>query len=405
MDPNNANSNIALLFLNIKSISGGGGAERQFTDFFIHYNAQQENKYKLYYILDRRSFDELKKIGLDKSENVILFPGGFTAFLPKKLLLYLVWNICLPYYIFKYKIRLVHFPSAVISLIPSLTILNWLNIIGAHKLSVVLNICNCYFAHDYFLDANHMYKEYLKRTRFFLKAVKLDGIFSWYQYFVDRSSEMNISGNPIIKAAQYYFVNSAFQPADKTNIVIYAGRMTKWKNPQLFVECVSNLFDNHEKYLTENDWKFEMYGDGPEASNIDRMIEKYNLQHILQRKISYRLVDEFASSRIFVSTQKFENFTSLSLLEAMSAGNAILALDVGETKRIVKDELNGYLFEDSVEGLSKKLLALIKNPEKVQEFAVENRKVATEIQTVENFIYDIENFWNIIITQENPIQA
>ncbi len=76
-------------------------------------------------------------------------------------------------------------------------------------------------------------------------------------------------------------------------------------------------------------------------------------------KIEWDLSKYFNYLRIFESCQNYENFTSLSLMEAMAAGNAIRARYVGQTSFVLKTNENGiYIKPDTVEGLVNSILKL-----------------------------------------------
>ena len=138
------------------------------------------------------------------------------------------------------------------------------------------------------------------------------------------------------------------------------------KRPDWFIKAVSIL--NNDLTLDLSSWKFYLFGDGDLSPIIDEMIKENNLNDIIYRQYSKDLADVFSKSSCFVSTQDFENFPSLSLMEAMSSGNAIIARNVGQTNLLVKDNKNGYLLsEDSPKGLANKIkkYILLSNEDKI----------------------------------------
>jgi glycosyltransferase involved in cell wall biosynthesis len=106
----------------------------------------------------------------------------------------------------------------------------------------------------------------------------------------------------------------------------------------------------------------------------------------------------FARSRLFVSTQAFENFTSLAMLEAMAAGNAVIAEDVGQTREFVRPGENGHLVTSATaDAFADAMADYLRHPERQDAMATESRRVATEVHTIEHFAGDITTFWRDVL--------
>jgi glycosyltransferase involved in cell wall biosynthesis len=81
--------------------------------------------------------------------------------------------------------------------------------------------------------------------------------------------------------------------------------------------------------------------------------------------------------------------------EAMAAGNVIVARNVGQTNLFVKDGVNGYLAtSDNAKGVAEAMMKVIQYPEKNAAMMKESIRLATEVHTPENFIRQIDLFWN-----------
>ena len=106
----------------------------------------------------------------------------------------------------------------------------------------------------------------------------------------------------------------------------------------------------------------------------------------------------FENSKCFVSTQNFENFPSLSMNEAMAAGNVIISRNVGQTKLFVKDGVNGILLKsDNPTGLAKAIKWFINNPSKHSDMAYESVKLTTQVHNFENFKSQMNFIWDQIL--------
>lgn len=88
------------------------------------------------------------------------------------------------------------------------------------------------------------------------------------------------------------------------------------------------------------------YGEGPEKSSLQ---EKY--EHLTQdNKVKFEgfadteiLIDTFAKNHVYVSAASSDG-TSVSLLEAMSAGLACVVTDFPSNREIIKHGENGFIF-------------------------------------------------------------
>lgn len=83
----------------------------------------------------------------------------------------------------------------------------------------------------------------------------------------------------------------------------------------------------------------------------------------------------FSAIDLFVLSSHGEGLP-LVILEAMSAGKAVVATDVGGVREAVQDQQTGLLVpESSPEALAEALLALLGNPERLESFARAAREV------------------------------
>ena len=228
----------------------------------------------------------------------------------------------------------------------------------------------------------------------FFNTTHLDGIFTWYKNFSDFSQNIRICGKPLVRSARFCFVDSdRYKPSVKKHKkIVFAARMVESKRPLLFIHAVNNAVKNNPEIF--NEWHFDMYGDGVLLHEVEKKIISLGLQEWITVHSGKDLENVFAESSIFVSTQEKENFTSLSMLEAMSSGNAIVAFDVGQTRIFVHEGANGLLAHDSLfESISDVLTDLLSRPNDIIKFSKNSRDIVLNEQCALNFINDIENYW------------
>ena len=145
---------------------------------------------------------------------------------------------------------------------------------------------------------------------------------------------INIKKKQILISPNSFILYDNFYPSyPKMNWVIFSARMTENKNPQLLLEAISILRDQG---FTEYDYYF--LGEGSLFTGLSIRKEELKLNNVyFEGGVSDPSI-YLMKSKIFISIQSDNNYPSQSLLEAMASENAIVASDVGETRRIVTDK-------------------------------------------------------------------
>jgi len=167
--------------------------------------------------------------------------------------------------------------------------------------------------------------------------------------------------------------------------IVFAGRFSRQKNPMMFLKSIKNLVDFDHQLID----KIEvlMIGDGDMRKPIEEYIIKNKLNNVVhllgwidQEEVNKILVN----SDIYVNTSIIEGF-SLSVLQAMAAGVAVIATAVPGNRELIDHQVNGWLVSpESVHDLSSALYNLI------------NDKLARD-NLANNALIKIRNYqWNDI---------
>jgi glycosyltransferase EpsD len=97
-------------------------------------------------------------------------------------------------------------------------------------------------------------------------------------------------------------------------------------------------------------WLF-LVGEGEEHDNISKLIEnKKNKQQIKLFGFRTDIPDLLKMSDVFALSSESEGL-GISLLEAMSTGLIVVSTKVTGPIEVIKDSVNGFLVEKSVEGV------------------------------------------------------
>lgn len=363
-----------------------GGAERFFGDLYDYYS-QHDRKVKLYLFCDRQAYHSLRNLNRLKNSSRIVFIPLFSNRFKESLESFL-----LLLKLMLYRIDLLH---CVVYGTHHYHLLSFLK--SAPKWIrpfVTVNIENLNVGLYYGTEkGKSMGLE--RKYGPLLTKLQPDGIFCWYESFRKMCEEKKLlSNNTLIGIARYCFSDtSRFIPAaDKENLIVFAGRMIEGKRADLFVLGVAHFIRTYPD--AARGWRFAIYGEGPLQKDIDDLIESNNLNTYLKRTYIPDLSLVYAKAKCFVSMQDDENFTSLAMLEAMSAGCCIIARDVGQTGYFLRDSKNGFLLKGhTAEDLAEALFHFVSHPENIQAMGQESRRIAIEEHTASNFADEIDQFW------------
>jgi len=387
---------IALVMAVVSDLGGSGGAERLFAA--LHGFLVRSRNDDVTLITAASALTRLQAAGhLSDATGVVTLPLGeqpgrgrigvmrLTAQLLKKTIgqRFDLVHICLPSPIY------VPF-AAFISRLPN-----------AARPRVTLTVIDCTVAPS--LDAappeGTYERQVLDAHLMYATWARLDGLFSWYRAFVEAASRrMPQRANGLVRAARFCFTEpSRFAPApDRDNVMIFAGRLSEQKRPLLFVDAVAAL-RTREPGLIDG-WRFELYGRGLLEQQVEERIAAHGLGGIVRLTHTIDLAPVLTRSRVFVSTQAVENFTSLAMLEAMAAGNAVIAADVGQTSEFVRHGENGLLVAAATpDAFASAMADYLRHPERHASMAAASRALVTDVHTIEHFADDIMAFWRDVI--------
>jgi glycosyltransferase involved in cell wall biosynthesis len=385
---------VGLVLLGAHDLTGGGGAERYFADLFTAYrDAEACRDFDIHLITDPASSRALAGIGRNTSDAHVRVLPSAPAFLRVPVQAFALWRLAL-----SGTFDLIHITLALPRHLPWL----WALHLARRRARLTLNINDSILAHTLLMpDAPTTLSLENLAYRAYFKTAPLDGLLSWYELFVDRLKPRIGNRVRVMKAARFCFVDTArFAPAPQTEKrVVWAGRLIELKRPELFVEAVA-IARAREPAVIDG-WEFLLLGKGPLNGRILRRIDDLGLSRFVTVDHRASIADILACSRIFVSVQDYENFTSLVVLEAMACGNAIIARDVGQTRSFVRDGCNGLLIADATpDALADALIRLLNDTEMQSCFAAESRRITLEEHCAANVLREFDDFWRSVLAAD-----
>lgn len=203
---------------------------------------------------------------------------------------------------------------------------------------------------------------YLSRVPFCVKLTAwliweradiIDSLYAEFVKTVSRRYQHKISISPCS-----FTDTEKFRPAaQKENLILFAGRLIEEKNPMLLVKALILLKQKMPHIL--DGWRVVILGDGFLEQELRNQIVQNELETVVSIERVHCTSEYMQVARIFVSLQRTENYPSQSLLEAMASGCAVIATDVGETRRLVDGETGLLIPNDSPVYLAQTLADLM----------------------------------------------
>lgn len=180
---------------------------------------------------------------------------------------------------------------------------------------------------DYYLAVSHEVKKiYIK---YGLPGEKIKMIYSGIEI---NKNKADIKGENVIDLITKMKNEDGF-------LIGYVARLRKEKGHMLLFKTIKqNLITNSNLILL-------LIGDGPEEKNLKNWVKKNNLE----RQILFLGYQENVTAilellDIYLHASLYEGLSN-SILEAMSAGCAILAIDIPENREILKNGEEGFLVD------------------------------------------------------------
>lgn len=173
---------------------------------------------------------------------------------------------------------------------------------------------------------------------------------------------------------------------NKLNIIC-VGRLHECKGYDRLIVAVNKLSKKEKQKIN-----IEIYGDGLEYEKLQMMIQEFKLNNIitLAGKVEnpYKYIK---GNDLFILCSHFETF-GLVIVESMTLGVPVFALENSNTNNLIKNHENGYITENSDEKLYEGLKYLINNQKLIEkykknvlDYKYDNQEI---IESIENLFSD-----------------
>ena len=193
---------------------------------------------------------------------------------------------------------------------------------------------------------------------------------------------------------------SVFQPASVTAtseeyVVGIVGRIEPFKRQRAFVEIAAKVAAQNKKV------QFHIIGGTLDTSEhrayeceVYQLVVKHGLQEIVH----------FMGHRTDMpkAMQELDLLVTLSagsvIAEAMAAGKPVIGTRLGSTTEMIVDGVTGYIMpSEPIEGITNKIIELVKNPTQSIRIGQRARKYAEEAFDVETHVQKVEDIYNQLL--------
>lgn len=131
-----------------------------------------------------------------------------------------------------------------------------------------------------------------------------------------------------------------FRPIKKEKTLLYAAaRLEENKNPMLLMKAVCLC----QQHIRRNGYRVIVLGKGQYETEMKSYILQNQLSDFVEMAGYERTSKYLPSAEVFFSLQKYENYPSQSLAEAVACGCYSIITDVGDSRKCAKEEFAAFV--------------------------------------------------------------
>ncbi|NQT32164.1 MAG: glycosyltransferase [Candidatus Omnitrophica bacterium] len=179
---------------------------------------------------------------------------------------------------------------------------------------------------------------------------------------------------------------------DDEILITSVASLTEKKGQKYLVEAAADIVKEHSNV------KIMLVGKGPLKNKLEEDARRLNLSSsIVFLGVRHDIPEILGASDIFVLPSLVEGL-SLAIIEAMAAGLAVVATNVGGNPEVVHDGITGTIIPpEDPEALSEAVKALLLDNRKLKTMGWDGRRVCREEFSQEIMIRKIEQLYDSLI--------
>jgi len=174
-------------------------------------------------------------------------------------------------------------------------------------------------------------------------------------------------------------------------LLITACRLTEEKNIEFLVRSFAKIREKN------NAIKFMIVGDGALKKDLEKIAEELGIKNsIIMTGLVDRtkIVELYQASDIFVFASKTET-QGLVAVEAMAAGNPVVAIKASGIEDMVRNNKDGFLTSESEEEFSESVLKIVNNKNLREEMSAQ-AKINSERFSIEPWVEKVVELYKLL---------
>jgi glycosyltransferase involved in cell wall biosynthesis len=153
--------------------------------------------------------------------------------------------------------------------------------------------------------------------------------------------------------------------------VLFVGRLIFNKGPQYFLDAVPEVLARFP------DTRFQIIGDGPMAPDLQRRVQRLNLQASVEFLGQREDVAELLREASMLVRPSLSEGLPLVALEGMASGLPVIATRVGGTAEVVEDGVTGFVLRPAeVDLVADRINRLLADPALRRQMGASGRAAA-----------------------------
>ena len=213
---------------------------------------------------------------------------------------------------------------------------SWMALIAASLLDISFSFT--LHGSDLLLDEN-LLRTKLHFCRFCITVSNYNRDYTLHKFPQVRGSKIFVQRLGVVPAG--HTAADSGKLKQRTPLLLAVGRLKPVKNYEFLIQACAALRDEGLRFQC---W---IAGDGPESSNLNRMVHALDLQRricLLGHVAQPRLSAVYSRADIFVLTSHSEGIP-LVLMEAMAHGRLVLAPAITGIPELIQHGKNGFLYQ------------------------------------------------------------
>jgi len=351
------------------------GTERRLGRLFRHLSERQPGRYHL--ITSREVFEKLRRgdFGLDALSNVHVL--GSRSALDSKRTAEQGWmaNLGRAFTLMRYRkeIQSLLRRHGIGTLQVTLEMVPFLGMFPIRGTRTIVSL------------VSHLPKYYDGRSldsRLLVNGMRrADKVDTLYEYITERVLELGIDSLKVNSPRATCVDHDRFRPEQKEQVVTFVARAMLLKNPHLMLRVIRQVSERSPGT------KFYVMGGGPMVRQLVDEAEDLGLDQDVFIGHHDRPHEVVNRSLVHVCLEEYDNAPNQSTLEGMAAGCALVATDVGLTRRTVTPDV-GVLVSLEEGQIVEQVANLLADPQGAQKLGAAGRaKVLREFNTEDYLEY------------------